>query len=179
MFRVDRIHVLRAARMAGQAAFIYFFGGMLFKAENWVLGQRLRNRVIAVGRLDRVRVCFPRTMTGLASMYVILVWKSDVPVSSSFIMDRFVFMALSALLWSRKLARGGTEIRRRTRHRYCLLLRESPAQGPSYAAEKQNQSETQQHPTRAFCHIFNHVPSVLARWRPKLLGQVGGEFQVD
>jgi hypothetical protein len=100
-------------------------------------------------------------------------------VSSSFIMDRFVFMALSALLWSRKIARGGTEIRRRTRHRYCLLLRESPAQGPSYAAEKQNQSETQQHPTRAFCHIFNHVPSVLARWRPKLLGQVGGEFQVD
>jgi len=107
--------------------------------------QRLRDcGVIAVGSLDRVRVCLPRAVTGLASVNVILVGKSNVPVSGLLIMDRFVFVALPAMLGSRKITRGCVKIRRRARNRrLCFLLRKGRAERPDKAAGKQDEAETQ------------------------------------
>ena len=107
--------------------------------------QRLRDRgVVAVGRLDRVRVCLPRAMTGLASVNVVFVGKGGVPVPGLLVAHCFIFVAFPAELGSRKITRGCVKIRHRARNRrLCFLLREGRAERPDKTAGKQDEAETQ------------------------------------
>src|SRR6202167_1453620 len=69
MLRVDRIHVLRSARMASQATRIDLFRGMLFKNKNFRLVAAARNvsgsgpmaslATLFRGTSMRVPHCFP------------------------------------------------------------------------------------------------------------------------
>jgi hypothetical protein len=107
MFRVDRIHVLRATGMASQAALVDLLGGMIFKVEDRVLRQRLRCvSVIPVRGLDRCRVRFRRSVAALAAVNVVLAGKRNAPRTSLVIAHSLVFVALPAELRSSKVTGG-------------------------------------------------------------------------
>lgn len=104
MFRVDCIHVLRAAGMASQTALVDLLGRTIFKVENRILRQRLRcGSVVPVRSLDRRRVRFRRSMAALAAVNVVLAGKPNAPMTSLVISHRLVFVALPAELGSCKV----------------------------------------------------------------------------